>query len=342
MTMVRTSGDQLLEAAVDSAIRALAHLSFTAVQTGADDAGDPALCVTVDDRHLLVSLDVKAYGTGAQVAELIGRHRREDGERMLVADKITTDGRDRLNEAGWSWLDRRGRLHLIGPGVRIDIDVPPDLRVAPAPTERNPIAGPGGLAVAYWLCDHLGQAVSPTGLAPILGFAPSTVSTANRRLVDAGLVGDDGAGMFSELFWELATVWQPDRVWLAVEPPPPKASPDPVAPRWCRAGTAAAAAYGAPVVNAGAAPVELYVSVSVELEIARRRYHAAAPGSGAASVVVAPVRAVTAAPDDGTEVPMVGGWPAAPTLTIALDLAQDRARGRRILDEWEVDGAVWR
>ncbi len=306
------------------------------------DADDLVLRVGVDDRELLVSLVAKAYGTGAQVADVIGRLRSENGERMLVADKITTEGRDRLNEAGWSWLDRRGRLHLVGPGVRIDIDVSPDRRVASAPMGRNPITGPGGLAVAYWLCEQPGQAVSPTGLAPILGFAPSTVSTANRRLIDAGLVGDDGAGLFPELFWELATVWQPDRIWLATQPRPPKPSADPAAHRWVRAGTAAAAALGAPAVSTGGGPVELYVPEPVELDIAQRRYHAAKPGAGAASVAVAPVRAVTAPPDDDSEVSELGGWPAAPLLAIALDLAQDRARGRQILDEWEVDGAAWR
>lgn len=342
MTGTGTSSDRLLEGAAESATRALAHLGFVVVRAGSEDAEDPALCVTVDDRNLVVSLNAKAYGTGPQVSDVIGRHLGDDRAHMLVADKVTSDARDLLNEAGWSWLDRRGRLHLTGPGVRVDADVPPDPRVAGAPRGRNPIKGPGGLAVAYWLCAHRDQTASPTGLAPVLGFAPSTISTANRRLVDAGLVGDDGTGLFPELFWELAAVWQPDRVWLAAAPSPPNPPDGPAAPRWCRAGTAAAAAYGAPVVSASDGPVELYVSDPVELDIARRRYHAATPGSGAASVAVAPVRAVTAPPGQGTELRVVGGWPAAPALAVALDLAQDRARGRQILDEWEVDGAVWR
>lgn len=340
--MAGASESELVGGAVESVSRALCHLGFDAGHAPKGDTDDPVLSVTIDDRKLLIPLSVKAYGTGAQVSEMIERHRSDERSRMLVADRITSDARHRLNEAGWSWLDLRGRLHLTGPGVRVDADVPSDPRLASVPRGRSPIKGPGGLAVAYWLCGHPAQAVSPTGIAPILGFAPSTVSTANRRLVDAGLVGEAGAGLFPELFWELVEVWQPDRVWLAAEPPPPKPATDPVAPRWCRAGTVVAAAYGAPVVSAGDGPVELYVSGPVELDIARRRYHAATPGSGAASVAVAPVRAVTAPADGGTKVPMVGGWPAAPVLAVALDLAQDRARGRQILDEWEVDGAVWR
>ena len=342
MTVTRTTPNQLLEGAVESAERALVDLGFIVVRTGSTDAEDLLLCVAVDDRDLVFLVEAKAYGTGPQVADVIGRHLGDDRAHLLVADKITSDARELLNEAGWSWLDRRGRLHLTGPGVRIDADVPANPRVASSSTVRHPIAGPGGLAVAYWLCAHPGQTVSPTGLAPILGFAPSTISIANRRLADAGLIGDDGAGLFPELFWELAGVWQPDRVWLAEEPSAPAPPIDPTVHRTCRAGTAAAAAYGAPVVSAGAGPVELYVAGPVELDIARRRYHASTPASGAASVAVAPVQAVTAPPDDGTEVPMLGGWPAAPALVIALDLAQDRARGRQILEEWEFDGAVWR
>ncbi|CAN5817368.1 hypothetical protein BH23ACT2_BH23ACT2_04160 [soil metagenome] len=340
--MARSTEPELTGSAFEAVSRALAHLGLHAAQAPKDGTGDLVLGVTIDDRKLWIPLNVKAYGTGAHVSEIIDRHCGDDRSRMLVADKITIDARDRLNEAGWSWLDRRGRLHLTGSGVRIDADVPPNPRSTRAPTRRNPITGPGGLAVAYWLCDHPGNAVSPTGLMSVLGFAPSTISTANRRLVDAGLVGDDGAGLFPELFWELAAVWQPDRVWLAAEPPPPQPSPDPAAHRWVRVGTAAAAALGAPVVSPDDGPVELYVSGPVELDIARRRYHAATPGWGAASVAVAPVRAVTAPPEEGSAVPVVGGWPTASLLAIALDLAQDRARGRQILDEWEVDGAVWR
>jgi hypothetical protein len=38
---------------------------------------------------------------------------------------------------------------------------------------------------------------------------------------------------------------------------------------------------------------------------------------------------------------IVGGWPAAPTLAVALDVAQDQARGREILEGWRVPRAVW-
>ena len=49
---------------------------------------------------------------------------------------------------------------------------------------------------------------------------------------------------------------------------------------------------------------------------------------------------VAAGPGDD-HVPVIGGWPAAPVLAVALDLAQDRARGREILADWRATGAVW-
>jgi len=341
---MRTSAHDLAAGAIAALSRALDYAGVE-VTTHAPAERDPDVLLTakVDDRELVIAVVAKAYGTGAQVAEVVAQTRPVLGRvSMLVADKITAEGRERLREAGWSWFDRRGRLHLSAPGVRVDLDVPPDPRVGTGAAKTDPIAGPGGLAVAYWLCAHPGEAVSPTGLTRGLGFAPSTISTAHRRLADAGLVGEDGAGLFPELFWELAGAWHPERVWVATLPAPQPRPADPTSPRWRRAGTAAAAAYGAPVVSSHDAPVELYVTGPVELSIALRRYHTAEPGTGAASLAVAPVRAVTATPDDGVEPPLLDGWPLAPVLAVALDLAQDRARGREILDDWEISGAVWR
>ena len=178
----------------------------------------------------------------------------------------------------------------------------------------------------YWLCAQRGDSLSPTRSAPQLRLAPSTISTSVRRLIDAGLVDDDGTGVFPELFWELADAWAAERTWLIASPDPANhTDPDPHAPRWRRTGTAAAAAYGAPVVSTAGGPIELYVKGPVEVSVAVRRYGRAAPGTGAAVVAVAPVSEVVAGVGDN-QVPLLDGWPAAPVLAVALDLAQDRAR----------------
>ena len=93
------------------------------------------------------------------------------------------------------------------------------------------------------------------------------------------------------------------------------------------------------VLRRGRVALELYVPGPVEVSIASRTYGVAQPGIGPASVAVAPVSAVVAPPSTPRT---FDGWTAAPVLTVALDLAQDRARGREILEAWETDGAVWR
>ena len=173
---------------------------------------------------------------------------------------------------------------------------------------------------------------------------PSTISTAVRRLIDTGVVDEDGNGLFPELFWELAGVWRTERRWLASAPDPRlERSADRGAQAWRRSGSVAAIAYGAPIVTAGGEPLELYVPGPVNVSIAVRRHGAAEPGKGPAVITVAPTTAVTAGlDDDDPDPPELDGWLAAPVLAVALDLAQDRARGREILTDWDHPDAVWR
>jgi hypothetical protein len=78
----------------------------------------------------------------------------------------------------------------------------------------------------------------------------------------------------------------------------------------------------------------------VEISIAVRRYGAADHGMGSAVLAVPPAAAVVANPD-AAGILDVRGWPAAPLLAVALDLAQDPARGREILQSWDHPDAVW-
>lgn len=331
MTRTRRSADSLTAVAADAAVAALRAAGFDAAIDGRR-----SIVLRLDGLGQRLGVEPVAYCTGQRARELIGQC---GCPRLVVADRITAEARDLLTDAGWSWLDRRGRLHVRAPGVRVDVDVPPE--EASAPTDTGPaVAGRGGLSVGYWLCEHPGDALSPTKSAPRLGLAPSTISTAVRRLADAGLVNADGRGIFPELFWELAAAWRPARAWLlAVPEASAHRSPDPLASGWRRTGTAAAVAYGAPVATAGGEPFELYVTGPVDISIALRRYGAAQPGLGPAVVAVPPVSDVVSGDPN---LPMVDGWQAAPKLAVALDLAQDRARGREILQGWDTPGAVWR
>jgi hypothetical protein len=92
-------------------------------------------------------------------------------------------------------------------------------------------------------------------------------------------------------------------------------------------GGRAAAALGAGVVLTASWPLELYVADAWAL-----RNLAAEPPSGRARVVGAscPSPAALGLGPAGRR----SGFPLAHPVVIALDLAQDRARGREILEAW--------
>lgn len=267
--------------------------------------------------------------TGARVHDLVGA---AEGTELVVADRITADARALLNEAGWSWLDLRGHLHLRGGGLFIDTTA--DAVASPtAPRVRSPLRGKAGLGVAYWLCSHPDQALSPTGHSTELGFAASTISTATAALAEAGLVDGDRRAVLPELFWELAGAWRPQWTWLAARPEHDEG--------WALTGDRAAAAGGAPLVSAGGGPLELFVPDPMSVTLAARRYGVAPLGTGSAAVAVAPVRQVL------TGDRRLDGWRTAPDLAGALGLAGDPGRGRgrgcgrEILPDWLGQGHVW-
>jgi hypothetical protein len=348
MARTRTTEIDLSAEAVDAALAALhavginaalrpPHLNGTPNSSGADAVLD----VTFDDRVFRVMVQVVSYGTGQTATRLVA-HLAPTGDTvpLLVADRITADARTILTDAGWSWLDRRGQLHLHAPGVRVDLPVPTAERATPS-TAGPAITGRSGITIAYWLSAHPGERLSPNRHSALLRLAPSTISTTVRRLAEAGLVDETGAAVAPELFWELVAVWRKDRTWLLRRPDAKQHVPnDPLAPSWRMTGTAAAAAYGAPLVAAGEGPLELYVTGPVELSIATRRYGAAAPGAGAAVLVVPPTSLVNER-NEGDVTPTIKRWPAAPLLAVALDLAQDTGRGREILEDWSAGRSIW-
>lgn len=339
MSRTRTTADEMRMLAVEDLATALRTAGLRVERTG-----KRALKVRLDEALFDFEVIPAAYATGARVYELIDESHPEGHVPVLVADRITTDARDLLAKAGWGWFDRRGHLRVRSAGLLVDTNVPATIRDSKAPDE--PIRGRAGIAIAYRLLAHP-ETVSTTRSG--LGFAPSTISEALTRLRAAGFVDEAGIAVIPELFWALADRWTPERTWLAEEPDP-KASDT---AGWCVTGTVAAAELGAPVVSpfmqvverefgahrvaTGAIP-DLYVSSPVVVTIAARRYGVARDaGMAAASIAVAPATEVT----DETRPPVHQGWPLAHPVAVALDLAQDRARGREILHDWSPPERVW-
>lgn len=324
MPRTRSSADDMQALAVEDLAAAL-----DAAGLRIERAGKRSLKVRLDDARFDLNVIPAAYATGARTDELIEESQPEGHVPVLVADRITADAKDRLTEAGWGWFDRRGHLRVRSPGLLVDTNVPATIRDSTASDE--PIRGRAGIAIAYRLLTHPAQPVSTTQSG--LGFAPSTISEALTRLRAAGLVADDGLAVTPELFWALAERWTPERTWLAEEPDPTAAD----TAGWCVSGTIAAAELGAPIVSTGATP-DIYVPGPVIVTIAARRYGVARDASvSAASIAAAPAQEVT----QETRQPMDQLWPLAHPVAVALDLAQDRARGREILEDWSPPERVW-
>lgn len=324
MPRTRTTADEMRALAIEDLAAAL-----DAAGLRIDRASKRSLKVRLDEARFDLDVVPAAYATGARVNEFIEEPHPTGRIPVLVADRVTVDAKDRLAEAGWGWFDRRGHLRLRSPGLLVDTNVPAATRVSKAP--EDPVRGRAGIAIAYRLLAHPEEPVSTTRSG--LGFAPSTISEALARLRDAGLVDDAGIAVTPELFWTLADRWRPERTWLAEQPDPTATD----TAGWCATGTVAAAEFGAPVVSTGAA-LDLYVPRPVVMTIAARRYGVAHDASvAAASIAVAPASAVT----DEARPPAHQGWLLAHPVAVALDLAQDRARGRDILDDWSPPERVW-
>ena len=169
MARVRTAEIDLSAEAVDAALAAFHAAGINAAlrpprSYGATDSSpaDAVLDVTVDDRVFPVLVEVVSYCTGQTATRMVRRLAApKDTVPLLVADRITAEARTILTDAGWSWLDRRGQLHLRASGVRVDLAVPSAAR-ATASTAGPTIAGRSGITIAYWLSAHPGDSLSPT------------------------------------------------------------------------------------------------------------------------------------------------------------------------------------
>lgn len=132
----------------------------------------------LDSTAMQIAIEVRADADASRVRELVRSGPVRTIVPMLVANRITADARALLNEAGWSWLDRRGRLHIRGPGVRIDMDIEPHRTRLNA--HRDPLRTRAGPAVRW-------RAGRPGPRRRIVGHA------AHRRVCDRGRRGRHGA-----------------------------------------------------------------------------------------------------------------------------------------------------
>jgi hypothetical protein len=337
---------------VDALVTAVQFLGLDArVRDNADgDVGHDVVVVLPGGEVLTVQVKAAALVTGDSAPGQLRRWSNSaavDAVPLVVADRITADGRDNLNRAGWSWLDLRGHLKMVGPGLFVDSEVPALSRPGPA---RQGISGRVSIELAALLLLDPATQVGVRGAASALARAPSSISDAFTALRAAGLVGADRMPAVPELFWELAEHWKPVSEDVATIPGPFRHRDTSVlhlglddveaTVGWALTDTVAAVHYGAPISVRADHPPDFYVPDQSTLRRAVRMLSSATtPSTRAGRIRVAPVSLVCARRIDGTAWANEP-WPLANPLFVALDLAQDPGRGREILNAW-APGKPW-
>lgn len=313
-------------------------------QHGFDVAGPPDGVATSD---LVISRGGASWSVELKARAVADRlpPRRSDGVDLLVvvADVITARVRDAYETQSVSWLDRRGHLRLVGPGLDIDAALAPlprqPGRVDDVP--RRPISGRSGVEVAVALLLAPQEPLHVRALARQVDMAPSSISAALARLRNASLVTPSNRPLVPELFWELAAQWNP--AWIGLLRDPASKNAGTASEVLVRTGDVAAATLGAPIVTGPRPRSQWYVVSPRALDrLATRCGVAADGGQIAARVAVAPSAQVTLAarPVDGLHEDQAREL-IAPDLVVALDLAADPGRGQEILRGWHPQGAVW-
>lgn len=333
--MVKATVDTLEDLAVASLLEALGR--YRLVAEAHEDAGTPV----VEVAGCRLAVETRSVVTAAEAIELAKRWRRRPTPVVLVADRIAEAGREALAAAGINYLDRRGPLRVIAPPLIIDTNVPGERR---STTSSAPLASQVAKEVAVACLLTPDQAHGVREVASFLDRAPSAVSNAMADLRGEGLLTSRNEPLVPDLFHELVSVWRARRFPLVAQPSP-AARGNPLATDlgfddptetsgWALTETVAAGAWGMPVVARGDYPPDFYVPSPAALDRARRIFGDAEHSDNrACTVAVAPVRLAClrrVAPKGGAR----RGWPLANHIVVALDIAQDKARGLEILDGW--------
>lgn len=293
-----------------------------------------------------IELDVKAKPviTAGSAAEIVRQEWRDALTRIWVADRIASEAKKAFREAGVNFFDLRGELRVVEPPLFIDTKI--DVEEPYPPARSGPLDSQVAkeTAIACLLTPDQPHGVRET--ARLIGRSPSTVSTAMANLERVGLLTSRGEPLIPDLFHELAIVWRRRPLALAKMPETGRLSfdaepsPDGMPCEWTLTDTVAAQSWGIPVVAPGGYPPDFYVPDRSVLHLARSRLgEPESPERRACTVAVAPVRFACRHQFDHSETSGVE-WPVANHIVVALDLAQDKARGMEMVDQWHPEGIV--
>jgi len=309
-------------------------------------AGDMRLDALVEFAGQRFEVEVKSVVTAAHGTLLAGSAPR-DVPLIVVADRIAADAKRSMREAGVNYFDRRGELRIVSPPLFVDTLVESALPMAGGRSGPLDSQVAQEVAIACLLTPD-----QPHGIREIARYidrAPSAVSSAMAGLRDDGLLTSAGEAMVPDLFQALLVVWRRQVVLLATLPgtgareaqrlglglDKPEGSTG-----WALTDTRAAASWGIPIVAAGDYPPDFYVPSDSALRAACSHLgEATNPASRACTAAVAPVRLVCLRRADHSHT-TGEQWPVANHIVVALDIAQDQARGLEALEQWKPEGIV--
>ena len=342
--MARRTAAAVERGAADALIGALESLGVDAGVT-AEEAPECDFVAEVAGRRFEV--EVKSVITAALGQQLARGRKRDRLPLLVVADRIASDAKQSFRESGINYFDRRGELRIVDPPLVIDTTV----------ESAQPIAASAGVSLDSQVAKEVAIAClltpdQPHGVREIARYidrAPSAVSNAMAGLRDDGLLTSEGEAMVPDLFHELLAVWRRRSVSLAALPDPrPRSSkrlglgldePEDTM-GWALTDTLAAGSWGMPIVARGDHPPDFYLPSESDLRAARSVLgEARDTKTRACTAAVAPVRLACLRRHDHSK---TSGerWPVANHIIVALDIAQDRARGLEALEQWQPEGIV--
>jgi len=291
-------------------------------------------------------VEVKSVVTAEQGQRLAADARR-GAPLLVVADRIAGDAKRALRAAGVNYLDRRGEMRVLAPPLIVDTVV--ETTLPDMGGFRNSLGSQVAKEVA--ICCLL-TPDEPHGVrqtARLINRAPSAVSSAMNGLRDDGLLTSAGEPLVPDLFHELTAVWKRRAVALATLPSTRARDSQQLGlgldePEqtlgWALTDTRAAASWGMPIVARGDYPPDFYVPSESVMRAARLFLgEVDDPAARACTVAVAPVRLVCLHRLDHSRMSKER-WPVANHIVVALDIAQDQARGLEAVQQWTPEGIV--